>query len=178
MAFAIAVLVWLSRYHPMSEVVQPAHLHDLGKLLFAFVMLWAYFSYSQFLIIWSGNLPEEIPFYLTRTRGFLGVLALAIVIFHFALPFVMLLSRGLKRNARLIGRVAVLLLAVRAIDLMWMITPAFEHQPAVAYMLDVAAVVGLFGLWTWFFVRQLKDRPLVPVNDPYLAEALEHGTAH
>ncbi|PYT05037.1 MAG: hypothetical protein DMF60_13295, partial [Acidobacteria bacterium] len=100
MAFIIAVAVLLTRYKPLSDVIKPSHMHDLGKLMLAFLMLWAYFSFSQFLIIWSGNLPEEIPWYVRRLQSSWKWVGLALVVLQFALPFVMLLSRDLKRNAR------------------------------------------------------------------------------
>ncbi|HEX9944679.1 MAG TPA: hypothetical protein VGG03_21930, partial [Thermoanaerobaculia bacterium] len=130
LAFLIVMAVFLSRRAPMAGVIQPRHFHDWGKLLFAFVMLWAYFSFSQFLITWSGDLPEEIQFYLPRLQGGWGALALAIVVFHFALPFGLLLSRDLKRNARVLGGVALGLMLMRWADLVWQVEPAFHERNA------------------------------------------------
>lgn len=173
MAFAIAVLVFLGAYPPLSDVLLPSHLHDLGKLLFAFVMLWAYFSFSQFVIIWSADLPEEVPWYLERSTGIWQLVIVAIAVGHFALPFVLLLSRSLKRTARLLAPVAMLLVAMRYIDLLWLVKPSFGH--AGLHWLDLAAVLGLGGLWLAFFVRELRTRALLPINDPYFEEALAHG---
>ncbi len=117
MAFAIAVLMLLAGQPPLSEVIAPSHLRDLGNLLLTFVMLWAYMQISQFLLIWSGNLPEEIPWYLRRIRGGWGFVALVIVLLHFALPFLLLLSKDIKRNRRLLAGVALGLMAIRFIDL-------------------------------------------------------------
>src|SRR5258707_15718609 len=101
----IAVVVLLSKSEPMAGLIQERHLHDLGKLLLAFVMLWAYFGFSQLLIIWSGNLPEEITFYRSRLYGGWGVVAVIVLVFHFFVPFFLLLSRDVKRNAKVqIGR--------------------------------------------------------------------------
>ena len=97
LAFLIVALAWLSRRPPLEAVVVPGHFHDLGNLMLAFVMLWAYFSFSQYLIIWSGNLPEEITWYSTACTTAGGSLASALVVFHFAVPFVLLLSRAVKR---------------------------------------------------------------------------------
>jgi hypothetical protein len=173
MALAITVLVFLSRHRPMSEVVLPAHLHDLGKLLFAFVMLWAYFSYSQFVIIWSADIPEETPWYLERSHGVWQAIIILIAIAHFALPFILLLSRRVKRTPRWLAPVAMLLVGMRFVDMLWLVKPSFPH--AGLHWLDLAAVVGLGGLWLAFFVWQLRSRPLLAVNDPYFKEALEHG---
>lgn len=174
LAFLIVFALWLSRREPMSRILQPRHFHDWGKLFFAFVMLWAYFSFSQFLIIWAGELPEEISFYLPRMRGAWGGLFLAIVLFHFLLPFLLLLSRDLKRNAGRLVWVAGLMLVMRWLELVWQVEPAFhDHHPG-AYWLYLAAPVTLGGFWFAWFLRELKSRPLLPINDPYLPEAIAH----
>lgn len=175
LAFIITFALFLSRREPMAGVIQPRHFHDWGKLFLAFTMLWAYFSFSQFLIIWSGNLPEEIEWYLHRLHGGWGVLALALVIFHFALPFVLLLSRDLKRSGRLLAGVAIVMLVMRWVDLLWQVEPNFEEHHAAHYWLYLAAPAAIGGLWVFFFVRELKKRPLLPVNDPYLPEAIAHN---
>jgi hypothetical protein len=174
LAFLIIVALYLSRREPLAGVIQPRHFHDWGKLLFAFVMLWAYFSFSQFLIIWSGNLPEEISFYLPRIQGGWGILALAIVVLQFALPFGLLLSRDLKRDARRLAAVALVILVMRWADLLWQVEPAFAERNAAFYWLYLAAPVAIGGLWLSYFVRELKKRPLLPLNDPYLPEAIAH----
>ncbi|HWM92416.1 MAG TPA: hypothetical protein VN493_16750 [Thermoanaerobaculia bacterium] len=172
LAFLITFAIWLARSAPLDRVFQARHFHDYGKLFFAFVMLWAYFSFSQFLIIWSGNLPEEIHFYLERFLHGWGLVALALVVFHFALPFVLLLSRDLKRNARRLAWVAGLMLVMRWVDLLWQVEPAFHVQHPALYWAYLAAPVGIGGIWLFFFLRELRKRPLLPVNDPYLPEAL------
>jgi hypothetical protein len=174
LAFVIAFALYLSRRAPMAGVLQPRHFHDWGKLFLAFVMLWAYFSFSQFLIIWAGNLPEEISFFLRRTRHGWGVLAVAIVAFHFALPFALLLSRDLKRNASRLAIVAFLMLGMRWLDLVWQVEPAFDRTAPAYYWLYLAAPLAIGGLWFAAFLRELKKRPLLPVNEPYLAEAIAH----
>lgn len=174
-AFTIIVGLWLSRREPMSAVFVPARFHEYGKLMFAFVMLWAYFSFSQFLIIWSGNLSEEVSWYMHRLRGGWGVLALALVILHFALPFLLLLSRQLKKDAGKLAAVAAFVLVMRWIDIYWQAAPAF-HESHGFHWLDLAAPVAIGGLWTSLFFRELRRRPLVPIGDPRLEEAL--GYAH
>jgi len=178
LAFLITFALWLSRREPMEGVIKPGHFHDWGKLFLAFTMLWAYFNFSQFLITWAGNLPEEITWYLHRIRGGWGAVALALVVFHFALPFVLLLSRDLKRNARRLVWVAGLMLLMRLVDLFWQLEPAYVGetgtQNPLFYWMYLAAPVGIGGLWMWWFLRELKRNPLLPVNDPYLAEAIAH----
>ena len=172
LAFLIAFGLWLSRREPMDRVLHPRLFHDYGKLMLAFVMLWAYFSFSQFLIIWSGNIPEEIHFYLERFHHGWGFVALALVIFHFALPFVLLLSRNLKRDAGRLVWVAGLMLVARWIDLLWQVEPSFERQTPAMYWMYLAAPIAIGGLWLAYFLRELRSRPMLPVNDPYLPEAL------
>jgi hypothetical protein len=175
LAFVIALLILLSARPPLSEIVTPRHLHDLGKLLLTFVMLWAYMSFSQFLIIWSGNLPHEITFYLARLSGGWQYVALVLVLLHFAFPFALLLSRDIKRDYRLLRWVALLILAVRFVDLYWLVAPEYHRGRFFLSWLDLAVPIALGGLWLAFFAWQLPRRPLLPVRDPHLEEALEHG---
>src|SRR5258705_4839113 len=147
LAFTIAVMAALSNQEPMNDVVGQYHFHDLGKLLLAFVMLWSYFAFSQFLIIWSGNLPEEIRWYLPRIHGAWGAIALAVIVLHFAFPFLFLLSRSLKRNAGKLVIVALLILVMRLFDLFWTITPAFLHEHFHISWMDIVAPIGMGGLW-------------------------------
>ena len=187
MAFTITALVMLSKREPMSHVYAPSHFHDLGKLLLAFVMIYAYFAFSQFLIIWSANLPEEISWYLRRLRGGWQLIGLAVVVLHFALPFALLLSRDLKRNARRLVIVALLVLVARGIDWVYLIAPASYHgeggdHPEMQLLIDFvtmfAAIIGLGGIWLWYFLRQLRQRPLLPIGAPDLDKALAVAASH
>jgi hypothetical protein len=178
LAFTIAVAVALSRREPMAHVYKAHHFHDLGKLLLAFVMLWAYFNFSQYLIIYSGNLVEEIPYYISRTSGGWGVVALVLVVFHFALPFALLLSRDFKRSANRLLTVALCILVMRMVDLFFLVAPEFEKEGFAIHWLDIVAPVGLGGLWLWLFLTQLRQRPLLPLRDPHLADALEGAGGH
>jgi hypothetical protein len=177
MAFLITVMVMLQRYSPMRDVLTQRHLHDMGKFTLALVMVWAYFSFSQFLIIWAGNLPEEIPFYLRRMNHGWGWVGLALVFGHFALPFALLLSRDLKRNFVLLRNIALFILVMRFVDLYWLIKP-FAYENFHFTWMDITAPVGMVGLWLAYFFTNLQQRPLLPVNDPNLEEALAHGREH
>lgn len=172
MSLMIAVLVLLSRTAPMEGLIQSRHLHDLGKLLLAFVMLWAYFGFSQLLIIWSGNLPEEISFYRTRLYGGWGVVAVVVLVFHFFAPFFFLLPRDVKRSAKLLPKIAMWLIFMRLVDLFWLTRPEFTSN-AIPGLMDVAAVLALTGIWFAVFARNLKSQPLLPLGDPNLEEAIE-----
>jgi hypothetical protein len=178
MAFMIAALVLLSNRKPLSDVIAPSHLHDLGKLMLAFLMLWAYFSFSQFLIIWSGNIPEEATWYTRRLHTGWRWVGLALVLLHFALPFVLLLSRDLKRNARLLAVVAIAIIIMRYVDLIWLTGPEFNGGHFSVSWMDLVMPFGIGGVWLAFFLYQLKKRPLIPVQDPYLEDALSHSGGH
>jgi hypothetical protein len=170
-AFVIALMIILSRKAPLKEYVTPQHFHDLGNLMFAFMVLWAYLSFSQFLIIWAGNLPEEIPWYISRLRGGWGWVALSLVVFHFAVPFGLLLMRGVKRRADRLLRVCLLLIAVRLVDVYWITEPAFYGQRLRIHWMDFITPIAVGGLWLAMFFWQLKERSLVPVGDPRLQGA-------
>lgn len=174
-SLVIAVMVYLATRKPLEGVVQAPHFHDLGKLLLAFVMLWAYFSFSQFLIIWSGNIPEETKWYLHRLRGGWGWVGIGLVLLHFALPFVLLLSRDLKRNARRLATIAGLIFLMRLIDTFWLIEPEFNRAHFKFSWMDLVAPIAFGGLWLAFFGWQMGLRPLLPFNDPNFEEAIEHG---
>jgi hypothetical protein len=174
MAFAIVVVGWLAPHQPLSEVLRTQHFHDLGNLLLAFVMLWAYISLSQFIIIWSGNLPEEITWYVHRLHGGWQWLALGIVMFHFAVPFVLLLSRQTKRRIEILSKVALAMIFMRLVDLFWIVAPNFHPEKLHIHWMDIFAPLGIGGLWVAAFVWQLKGRALLPVNDPRMHEAFRH----
>jgi hypothetical protein len=167
-AFVIPVLMLIVDREPFTAFVTADQFHDLGKLMLAFVMLYAYFAFSQFLIIWSGNLPEETPWYLARANGGWQYVALAVLLLQFVLPFVVLLSRNLKRNARPLAAVALVVLGARLLDLFWLVQPAFSPAHLTVHWLDVAAVIGVGGVWSSVFVWQLRDQPLLPLRDPEL----------
>ncbi len=184
MAFAVIVLVLLADRPPLAGIVGKPFLRDFGSLLLAFVMVWAYMAFSQFLLIWSGNLPMEIAYYLRRFQGGWQWLALALVLFQFALPFVLLLSRDVKRNPRTLITVAGVVLAMRAVDLLWLIVPAqpgadgknvVDMWPSFSGLLaGVGALVGIGGVWLATFLWQLQRRRVLPQYDPLMAEALHH----
>ena len=173
MCLMIIVIVLLSGSEPLAGIIQKRHLHDLGKWLFTFNILWAYFAFSQLLIIWSGNQPEEISFYRTRLFGGWGVVAVIVLVFSFSLPFLILLSRDVKRTPGLISKVAAWMLLMRLVDLYWMTRPEFTPR-AFPTWLDLVVPIALFGLWLGFFAMNLKQRPLLPLGDPKLAEAIAH----
>jgi len=174
MALCIILIARIGDQAPLARAALPGTVHDLGKLLLAFVMLWAYVNLSQFLIIWSGNLPEEIPWYIQRLQGTWQAAALLLLLVHFALPFLLLLSRDLKRSARMLSSVAAMIFVMRIVDLYWLVGPELHAPGRSFHWLDLAALAGIGGLWTFLFARELQDRPLLPIGDPELEEALGH----
>ncbi len=175
LALMIPMALLLADREPLSNVVSPAYLVDLGNFLLAFVMLWAYMAFSQYIVIWSGNLPEEIPWYLHRTTGGWQWIALFLIIFHFAVPFLLLLSRVTKRSVQMLSAVAAALIVARFVDLFWLVVPAFHHTGVHIHWMDLVAPIGIGGIWMWFFIWQLKGRSLLPLHDPRLAGILGHA---
>jgi hypothetical protein len=176
-ALVTIMVALLSDRKPLSDVVTPLLFNDFGNLLLTFTMLWAYLSFSQYLIIWAGNLQDEIPWYLVRASGGWAWIALALIVFHFAIPFVLLLTRFVKRRKRALAAVAAGLIVMSVVDIYWLTAPAFrdQRQGPVFHLMDWGAVIGIGGLWMWVFLSQLKARPLLPLHDPRLEEVLHHG---
>jgi hypothetical protein len=172
LAFAVGTVLLLSRRPPLVYVMRPRLWRDLGNLLLTFVMLWAYCAFAQYLLIWSGNLREEIKWYLPRKSGGWGWIALALILFHFFIPFFLLLSRDVKERRALLLVVIVIVLALRFVDLYWFVAPAFSPFHFTITWLDFVTPIGIGGVWLAFFTRQLAKRPLLPLNDPYAEEAL------
>jgi hypothetical protein len=166
--FSVIILWWLSDREPFAGVLKPEHYHDLGNLIFAFTVLWAYTAFSQFLIIWYGNIPDETPWYIRRTNNGWRNVAILLIVFHFAVPFFILLHRYVKRRGRLLARVAALIIMVRLLDLFYWIAPPFHPTNFGLHWMDIAAPIGLGGVWLWLFLSQFKRGPLVNLQDPRL----------
>src|ERR1043165_2207592 len=187
LAFVITVATLLLHHEPMTDVYQPLHFHDWGKLLLTMVMLYAYFAFSQFLITWAGNLPEEIPFYLRRLRGGWQAVGLLVILFHFALPFVLLLSRERKREPIRLRRVALLMLFMRVFDLVFLFAPSV-HQGGKAewgardlltsFVPMFSMALGVGGIWLWYYFGQLAAHPLLPLGAPDLEKAIAATEHH
>jgi Ni/Fe-hydrogenase subunit HybB-like protein len=176
LAFTIVALALLRDREPLASALGKRHFHDFGKLLLAFVMLWAYLSFSQFLIIWSGNLAEEVPFYIKRLQGGWSGVAIALIIAHFALPFLVLLSRDLKRHPKRLMTIALFILIMRFVDIEYLVRPAIAQVLTPSAILsDVAAVLGIGVVWLGLFRWNLARRSLLPTRDPHLEEAIAHG---
>ncbi len=182
LAFTIVLMARLAPEPPFDVALRPITVQDLGKLLLTFTMLWGYVNFSQWLIIWAGNTTEETPFYVRRLQGGWEVVGTALVVFHFALPFALLLSRPLKRSARALSAVAWLMLVMQAVDLYWLIAPDLLGHgtrlvPLRVHWLDVSALLGIGGLWLYLLVRQVLRRPVLPLDEPEVRALLAAAPA-
>jgi hypothetical protein len=184
--FTIILLVRLARVEPLSGIFKIDYLHDFGKMMFAFVVLWAYLSFSQWLIIWSGNMLSEIRWYLMRLTGGWQYFGPLLIFVHFVFPFALLLSRSLKRDTRRLILVALLVIVMRVIDLFWLTAPNFynawdgtglKNFGLADVAIYIVCPIAIGGIWLFFFFNRLEKRSLMPVNDPHFVEMLEakHG---
>ena len=169
LAFVILLLAWIGPRTSLSEIIGKENFHHLGSLLLAFTMLWAYMAFSQLLVIWSGNLPHEISWYLHRIAGGWRWVLVFLVLFHFFGPFFLLLSRQVKRTERALAAIAGVMFMAHVVDVWWMIVPSFYPRDLHLSWLDFVALIGVGGIWLFFFARNLETRPLVPMNDPRFA---------
>jgi len=177
MCFAIVVERILVDYQPMSVMLRPDFVHDHGKWTLAFIMVWAYFTFSQWLIIWAGNLPTEITFYLKRINHGWGWVAVFLAFFHFVVPFVILLSRPFKRNIRKLVWLAIWLLCMRYVDLFWNIEPNFSTNFSVT-IADIVVPIAIGSIWIFFFCRNLAALPLLPAYDVSANDVFDPHSTH
>jgi len=174
LAFLTVVLLLAARHKPFADVLTPKLMRDLGNMTFAFVILWAYTSISQYLIIWSANLPEEIVYYVKRNQGGWQYLSAGLIVLQFFLPFLILLSSRVKRYSSLLLRVMLFILVMRVVDLFWIITPAFGRQTLQVHWLDVTLLATIGGFWLAWFARQVRAAPLLARHDTRLQEAWQY----
>jgi len=175
MAFAVIITALLADDAPLVEIITPEHLHDIGNLLLTSVLFWAYIAFSQLVIIWSGNLPEEIRWYVQRTQGGWQWVGVALALLQFAVPFILLLSQDIKRHVRRLAMIAAGILFMHLVEVFWIVMPTFYRQGPSLHWLDVGAILGVGGVWLAMFVWQLKGRAFLPLHDPSLQGAPAHG---
>src|ERR1700722_9416880 len=185
LALGILTVILLSRYEPMKTLLRVTEQHDLGKLAFAFVMLNIYLSFAEFLIIWSGNIPDEIPWYLSRIHGGWWYVCSADFIFHWLIPFCLLLSRDLKRNKTKMVWLASWMIFARCVDMFWLIEPGYADAAGnlhihnnIGILAYITVPVAVMSLWAAYYLTQLQARPLINLNDPHVEEMLEPEHAH
>jgi hypothetical protein len=175
LAFVTFFLSRLASAPAMQGILKPSHLRDLGNLLLTFVMFYAYVSFSEFLLIWYANLHEEIPYYVSRVNGVWGAIAICIIIFHFFLPFFMLLMRPIKDRPQTIGVVTVVILVIRYVAIYWLITPAWYGEHFHYSIWSLTSLVGIGGVWLWAFINQLKGQTIIPIHETWVEEAIREG---
>jgi hypothetical protein len=185
LALSILSVILLSRYQPMKTLLRTTEQHDLGKFLFAFVMLNIYLCFAEFLIIWSGNLPDEIPWYLNRIHGGWWTICTLDFVCHWLIPFCLLLSRDLKRSKSRMIWITCFMLFARLVDMFWLIEPNFSDSAGnlhiagnLGMLAYITVPVTLLALWVAYYITQLMRRPLVVINDPHLEEILEPEHAY
>lgn len=178
LAFCIIMVRVMSAYSPLAQVLTTRHVHHLGNLLMAFTILWAYMAFSQYLIIWSGNLPEDNFWYLRRFGSGWQIIALILIIGHFFVPFFLLLSRRTKRMITNLARIASGILVMRFVDLYWLIMPAFNQHELQFHWLTLVAPIGIGGIWVAVFIGHLKTHPLLPEHDPRFGPDGQHAFPH
>ncbi len=170
-ALAVLTLVCLANRRPLAERISPKVLNDLGNLLLTFVIVWTYMSWFQFMLVWMANMAVDVAWYTRRLNGGWQILALALTVLGFAVPMPLLLFRSVKRNPRLLGFVAGLLLAVQLAFMFMLVEPAFPTSGIAAHWMDFVAPLALGGIWTAWYLMAVTRRPLVPLNDPNAALA-------
>jgi hypothetical protein len=174
-AFVTLFLTLLSGTTAMKDILKPGHFRDLGNLMLAFTMLWAYTNYSQFLLVWYGNIKEETPYYLKRMHGTWGWIAAALILFHFFLPFFMLLMRDIKDRPRTIMVVTIIILLMRFVDIYWLVAPAHYGEQFHLSWITLFAFLAIGGLWLWAFIGQLKGQTIIPIHETWVEEAIREG---
>ncbi len=177
LAFLILVLLYLRKKGILTEEITVEHFHDLGKLLFTFTIFWAYMAFSQYFLIWYGNIPEETIWFQHRWQGSWKTVSLVLVMGHFVLPFIILMIRSIKRNLSILGFMAFWLLLMHFIDLYWLILPGLHQQNAQISWMDFTTVIGIGGIFIWYFARQMSAHALIPINDPRLQASI-HTKSH
>jgi hypothetical protein len=175
LAFVTFFFSQLARRRVMATILKPTHLRDLGNLMLAFTMLWAYTAFSEFLLIWYGNIKEETPYFLKREHGTWGWIAASLVLFHFFLPFTLLLMRAIKDRPKTIAVVTIIILVMRYVDLYWLIGPAFYGHKFHFSWMNLTSLIGIGGVWLYFFIGQLKGQSIVPIHETWVEEAIREG---
>lgn len=173
-AFVTFFLTRLADTEPMAGILRPSHLRDLGNLMLAFVMFWAYTTFSEYLLTWYANLREEIPHYLVRQHGVWGAIAISLLIFHFFLPFFLLLIRAVKDRASTIAVVTVIVLVMRCVGTYWLIVPSYGRGYGFSWI-TLTSLAGIGGIWMWAFIGQLKGQSIIPIHETWVEEAIREG---
>jgi hypothetical protein len=187
LTFGIVFLAWLAKWEPVKTAFTLNRQHDLGKLLFAFVVFWTYIQVSQFIIYWHANLPEEITWYMNRWSPGFNAVSWFLISSQFFVPFLVLLSQTTKKNRNALVKIAAILLGIRVVDLFWMVAPSInmpetrELYPVATramsgsgfHLLDILAPVSFGLLWFGMFLYYFRQRPILPVNDPYFSLGTE-----
>ncbi len=174
LTLVIVIGLYMNKRGVMDSVITVEHYHDLAKFTFGFIIFWGYMGFSQYLLIWYANIPEETIFYLDRWRGTWPLITMTIVLGHFLIPFVGLLSRGSKRNYTYLKYMAIFILIMHWVDIFWLVMPVLHKTGLRFCIFDFTAMAGIGGIFMWLFWKQLGKHAAVPKGDPKLQESLNH----
>ena len=171
------ILIWLQMQGLLKNAVTIEHYHDIGKFMFAFTVFWAYIAFSQYMLIWYGNIPEETEWFLKRQTGGWTAISLTLLFGHFILPFLMLMSRHVKRRPVPLAIIGVFVAVMCWVDMYWLVIPEFSPGVARFGLLDILVYLGMAGLYSAVFVWRLGRASLIPEGDPRLQESLAFENA-
>jgi hypothetical protein len=178
LALMVLMIIYCMNTGVLKGYVDENHLHDVGKFLFAFTVFWAYIAYSQYMLIWYANLPEETSFFIPRQQGAWGWVSLALIFFRFIIPFMALLPRWVKRSPKHLAPIAVLILIMQYVDLYWLIYPNLDKHTTVFGVQEILIFAGFAGMFMFAVMRFLGSNPIVPLHDPREEESLHHHVVY
>jgi hypothetical protein len=171
-AFVVLVLISLHKRNILTDVITVEHYHDLGKFLFSFTVFWGYIAFSQYFLIWYANIPEETIWFAHRWEGSWKYISLVLVFGHFLIPFLALMPRAAKRNIKFMRIISIWILLMHFFDLYWIIMPTLHKHGFYFSWMDLTAMIGIGGIFIWYFWQSYLKGALVPVNDTKLSESI------
>ncbi|MFH2036912.1 MAG: hypothetical protein ABIJ45_10955 [Candidatus Zixiibacteriota bacterium] len=173
LSLTVFIIIRLQSQGVLTNEITGEHFHDLGKLMFAFTIFWGYMAFSQYFLMWYGNIPEETVWFLHRWEGSWRTVTFLIVFGHFCLPFFVLFPQTIKRNKTIMSIIAIWILLMRWVDLHWIIMPTLYHHGVHLSWIDGVTMIGMGGIFLFLFWRIFAAHPIIPVQDPHLKKSIE-----
>lgn len=178
MAVTIILIAYLWKKGLLKDMINENHLHDLGKFLFGFTVFWAYIAFSQYMLIWYANIPEETVFFEPRTHGSWGVISVSLILFKFIVPFFALLPQWAKRNVNHLVVISIWILVMQFVDLYWLVYPGYNHEQVILGLPEVGIFLGFIGLFIFAVTQFLSKHSLIPFKDPRIHESVNHHVVY